>query len=566
MHFFDRYDLIRNWIFGDLRRIPSADPDKDVSETIRRIWTAVLAGALALLLAACGAADAPASTPDPAAEEAAARETAEAFLTAVNRGDLAAAAALSSEPLPAPSEPETELGRLLAPLTEPRRIEAQGALRREGDEALLAVSLLSPDPETLRAALGASMQEALDARLEAARRSDEVLNADLSVREELLGELTREALARCAETPQEPVARGAAELRLRLVDGAWRVVNGGELLARNAEDADALAAQLTAEAAEALQIEPKHYVLPLDAKAGTKPDLSGVLVTDDPDEVLAVLARPEAQRLLAGRELMWSPELTLYPDSLIRVYLDESILVIVWQEVTAWACGTYAEVLLADGSQLCRRLADDDFEAQSEYTPTEFAAQTNAVLLIGGDFYRYPGRWNGICVYEGQIERFEPDTSDCCFVTDRGELLFVYRGQFETQEEAQAYVDEHHVRFSVCFGPVVIEDGRDVTPDRYRWGEIFDRYARALIGCREEGHFLCCAVNAQSPGYYNLVYLSDATEAMLAHGVRRAYTLDGGRTATICFCGEVINTVQSGVERPMSDVIFFASALPEVTP
>ncbi|MBR0355163.1 MAG: hypothetical protein IJK35_07305, partial [Oscillospiraceae bacterium] len=169
-----------------------------MSETIRRIWTAVLAGALALLLAACGAADAPASTPDPAAEEAAARETAEAFLAAVNRGDLAAAAARSSEPLPAPSEPETELGRLLAPLTEPRRIEAQGALRREGDEALLAVSLLSPDPETLRATLGAAMQEALDARLEAARRSDEVLNADLSVREELLGELAREALARCA--------------------------------------------------------------------------------------------------------------------------------------------------------------------------------------------------------------------------------------------------------------------------------------------------------------------------------------------------------------------------------
>ena len=533
---------------------------------MRRIWTALLAAALALLLAGCGTVEPPpAETPDPAIEDAAAAEAAERFLAAVNGGDLSAAAALSEEPLSGPAEPATEAGRLLAAmLAEPRRIEARGALRRSGGEAVLPVAFLAPELEALREELGAAMQEALDARLAAATRSDEVLNADLSVREELLDELKTEALSRCAETEREAAERGAGELKLRLADGAWRVVNGGELMqALWPDDFDALAAGLLEEAAASLRAEPKHYVLPLDMKAGTRPDPDGYLVTDDPAEVLALLERPEAQRLLAGKELIWSPELTLYPDSLIRVYLDESILVIVWQEVTAWACGTYAEVVLADGSQLGRRLADDDFEAESEYTPTEFAAQTNAVLLIGGDFYRYPGRWNGICVYEGQIERFEPESSDCCFVTDRGELLFVYRGQFQTQEEAQAYVDEHHVRFSVCFGPVVIEDGQDVTPDRYRWGEIFDRYARALLGCKEELHYLSLAVNAQAPGYYNLVYLSDATEAMLAHGCRRAYVLDGGRTATICLGGEIINTVQSGVERPMSDVIFFASALPE---
>lgn len=539
---------------------------------MKRIWTALLTAALALLLAGCGteapnAGATPEPAPDPAAETAAAAETAERFLAAVNGGDLASAAALSDEPLSAPAEPETEAGRLLAGLLrEPGRIESRGELRREGDEAVLPVVFLAPDPAALRDGLGAAMQEALDARMEAAVRSDEVLNADLSVREELLDGLKAEALASCAETSPEAVERGEGELRLRLADGVWRVVNGSELLqALWPDDCDALAAELPEEAAASLRAEPKHYVLPVDMKAGTAPDPAGILVTDDPDEVLAVLARPEAQRLLEGKELIWSPDLELYPGSLIRVYLDESILVIVWQEVTAWACGTYAEVVLADGSQLGRRLADDAFEAESEYTPTEFAAQTNAVLLIGGDFYRYPGRWNGICVYEGRIERFEPDSSDCCFVTDRGELLFVYRGQFETQEEAQAYVDEHHVRFSVCFGPVVIEDGRDVTPDSYRWGEIYDRYARALIGCREDLHYLTCTVNAQAPGYYNLVYLSDAVEAMLRHGCRRAYTLDGGRTATICLCGEIINTVQSGVERPMSDVIFFASALPEVT-
>ena len=518
---------------------------------MKRIWTALLTAALALLLAGCGAEAPVEPTPDPQAQLAEASKAAERILSAVNETG--------------PAEPETENGRLLAALLrEPRRYEARGELRLDGESAALTLALLTPDADALRAPLAEAMQAALDARMNAARRSDELLNADLTLREGLREELEREALELCAEA-EIPAAEQGAELRLRLVDGAWLAENDAELSAAlRSADLDALAAELLGEAAGALRAEPKHYVLPLDAKQGTLPDPAGYGVTDDPAEVLAMLARPEAQRLLEGRELIWSPELELYPGSLIRYYLDESILVIVWQEVTAWACGTYAEVVVADGSQLCRRLADDDFEAETQYTPTEFAAQTNAVLLIGGDFYRYPGRWNGICVYEGRIERFEPESSDCCFVTDEGELIFVYRGQFETQEEAQAFVDEHRVRFSVCFGPVVIEDGQDVTPDRYRWGEIYDRYARALLGCKEERHFLSLAVNAQAPGYYNLVYLSDATNALLAHGVRRAYVLDGGRTATICLGGEIINTVQSGVERPMSDVIFFGSALPEV--
>ena len=49
---------------------------------------------------------------------------------------------------------------------------------------------------------------------------------------------------------------------------------------------------------------------------------------------------------------------------------------------------------------------------------------------------------------------------------------------------------------------------------------------------------------------------------MLARGCIKAYTLDGGQTATTVFNGQLINPVQFGVEKTISDIIYFATAKP----
>lgn len=521
---------------------------------MKNLYIRLSALALAILLLA-GCAAAPGAAPVQEREGAAVLESAERFLRALTDGSDEAAH---------PAVPETEAGRLLADaLRAARTLRVSGDPRLDGDSAVVPVAFSSPDPDALCEALGAVMQELLDARMEAAVRTDEVLAADLSLPPDLQKELGDEAMARCTAEPLTAVEQKTFDLALRLEDGVWQISDADALVnALRGEDFDALADELISRAAASLTTEPKHYVLPLDFKEGQAPDAAGFGVTEDPADVLALLERPEAQRLLKGKELMWRPDLELFPDSQIHYYLDETILVIVWQEVTAWACGTYAEVIVADGSQLGRKLAEDSFDSEALFVPSDYADQTKAVLVLGGDYYRYPGRYNGICVYEGQIFRFEPDSSDCCFVTDNGELLFTYRGQFRTQEECEAFIEEHHVRFSLCFGPVVIENGENVMPEQYRWGEIYDYYARALFGCREEGHYIALAVNARAPGYFHLVTLWDAVDALQQHGCTRAYALDGGQTATIVLGGEVLNTVQFGIEREMSDVVVFASALP----
>ena len=44
--------------------------------------------------------------------------------------------------------------------------------------------------------------------------------------------------------------------------------------------------------------------------------------------------------------------------------------------------------------------------------------------------------------------------------------------------------------------------------------------------------------------------------------VLTAYCLDGGQTGEVYFCGSVYNYIDFGVERPVSDILYFATAIP----
>ncbi len=117
--------------------------------------------------------------------------------------------------------------------------------------------------------------------------------------------------------------------------------------------------------------------------------------------------------------------------------------------------------------------------------------------------------------------------------------------------------------FSLSFGPVMVEKGVDVTPYDYPLGEVRDTYARCAIGQLGKLHYLAMTINCQSPDYYVYVTLRQAADSMIAHGCYNAYTLDGGQAGSIIIGNELINPVQFGVERRMSDIFYFATAIPK---
>ena len=57
--------------------------------------------------------------------------------------------------------------------------------------------------------------------------------------------------------------------------------------------------------------------------------------------------------------------------------------------------------------------------------------------------------------------------------------------------------------------------------------------------------------------------MSQFANNLLNLGITKAYALDGGQTATIVMNDEVINSVSYGAQRKISDIIYFATALPE---
>jgi exopolysaccharide biosynthesis protein len=140
-------------------------------------------------------------------------------------------------------------------------------------------------------------------------------------------------------------------------------------------------------------------------------------------------------------------------------------------------------------------------------------------------------------------------------------MHFSYRNQFSTIDEAQRFVEENDIVYSLCFGPVMIDNSVDVTPDNYQWGEIWDTYARAAIGMLGEHHYLTMNLNCGTGHLYHYATLRQAADAMVERGCIKAYTLDGGQTCCTVVNGELVSPVQFGNERYTSDIIYFATAI-----
>ena len=433
----------------------------------------------------------------------------------------------------------------------------EGSCQVTGETAQQQLSLTVLDADALAGTgLREALLERLNQRVILARRAAEIYSEDGSYRQELLQEDYETLLEERLTHPQDYLIHISVTLQYYDTESGWELQNLEELYPLR-PDSDALFAAAT----EALPYLPLHYAIEEQALCGPEPDESKFVLTEDPAVIAALLETPDAKRLIGEQTLVWNPDISLIPGTLLRCYLDESILCIVWQEEEALGVGTFSEIFIADGSQLRRKISSDEPWSLWFEKTSDFARKANAVLAVGGDFY-YHDRSCGISVYNREIIRFRPDNADTCFITADGDMLFRYRGDETSREETEQFLRDNDVLFSLAFGPVLIDDGVDVTPDFYPWGEINDYYARSALGLLGRHHYLTMNLNCGKGEYDHLPSLRHAADAMVARGCYKAYTLDGGQTASTAFHYELINPVQFGWEKPISDVIYFATAVP----
>ena len=309
-----------------------------------------------------------------------------------------------------------------------------------------------------------------------------------------------------------------------------------------------------------LSIEKVYWLNDHDQIA-PEPDQDKFGTTSDPASMQGFL--DQAKALLGVEETLFSLDTRLYAGSEITYYLDETIMVITWQELIDGSVYTLSEVKIAHPSQFRRFLADGVYGSDKQYVTTQMAATVNAVTASSGDFYKF--RPYGIKVYDGQVMHVN-SVVDTLFITDEGEFLFSFRGEIKDKETAQKFVDENNVRFSLAFGPVLVKDSQRMTiPGNYTLGEVDDNYPRAAIAKMPgELHYLMVAAN-QDPdrGYNRVPTMPEFADRIHSFGAVQAYALDGGQTAVIVTNDKLINRPSYGYQRAISDIIYFATAIPD---
>ena len=267
-----------------------------------------------------------------------------------------------------------------------------------------------------------------------------------------------------------------------------------------------------------------------------------------------------AAPLLDGQSTLFSPETEIREGSTIHYYLDDTILSITWKEMHDYSVYTFSEVKIAHPSQFRRFLAGGEYGSDMQYLTTEMAAEVNAVVASAGDFYRF--RDFGAVVYKGEAKRVEGTYAETCYIDANGDMHFTYGGDVLTVDEVQQFVDERDIRFSLAFGPILVDNYEVVPHTWYGVGEINEGYARSGLLQMDTLHYI--VVTANTTGVYQQIpTVEQFRNNVAATGCRMAYCLDGGQTATIVMNDELMNRPVYGQQRKISDIIYFATAVPD---
>lgn len=399
----------------------------------------------------------------------------------------------------------------------------------------------------------------------------QVYNPDKTYLESTARTLYSRVLKSSLKEENETVKK-TVELKIVCIGGKWRISSDealieeiSKVLGDKKQSPDKLLDEFIRNECETARLSAKyiekHFTIDFDNPVSPEPDRNRYGITTDPAEVQRVV--DGAAGLLQGQSLVWNPDIEIIPGSDIRYYYDDSILVIVWREERDGTAATFAEVKIADASQLRRKLANDQYNPPATLwkEATVLSEEANAVLATGSDLYAF--RWQGIFSYGGKAYRAFTNYVQSCHITYSGDMLFTNRYELNSIREAQRYVEENDIMFTLAFGPVLVKDGEPWITYDYAIGEIFEEYARAAMGQLGELHYLMTVMNKDDK--YELMRnpnLVEMQNLMIEKGCVQAYALDGGQTAAIIIDNEMITRPTYGWERIYCDILYFATAIP----
>ena len=293
----------------------------------------------------------------------------------------------------------------------------------------------------------------------------------------------------------------------------------------------------------------------LSAAAGSAEE---IVFTEDSGEF-----RPLPINLDGGAPLTdvkYKSEIMAYEDPTIRVdrYRVES---------KEWTCTYYyAIVTIKDPSQLRTASADEyhPFSSPAKLSAHAIAKRKNAVLAINGDYCAaFSGnRSTNYVLRQGTVYQDSAEAGlDILLIDEDGDFHVL------TPDQDLANIDKTQINGkkvinALQFGPALVIDGQPVPDEVIMSQDRNPAYAKPGAG-----EIRMCIAQIDTLKYMVLTCAHWGMElnrfrdlAMSLADCKTIYALDGGLSANLIFLGRKINNVQKGSNRPVTDIIYFASA------
>ncbi len=437
-------------------------------------------------------------------------------------------------------------------------VQAVGEMQTEGRHARQMLSVTYLDLKHLIQPVKSRAEENI-ADYVANHSNAEIYDEEDNYRTEWMEEAYRKAVRSTLSDVKKYYTTVELPLQLTYENGHWLTKPDEQMVTAfsgGITTLDTFANNLKSEALAEITYIPKRYTIAEEALLAPAPNAEKFGATADIEEIKALYA---SSKLTEGRTLFFD-ETANFKGKEFRYYMDETIFVVAWKELYQGKYCAFAEVFIADPSQFRRKLAADTYGSGIQKTASQLARESNAVIAMNGDYYKY--RSEGITVYQRELYRFRPQKLECCHINTAGDMLFTYAGDLPTEADARTYIEQNDVLFTLTFGPVLVANGELHSFARdYLLGQGMQYYSRAALGQSGSCHYLLMNLNY---GYGSRgATLAEEAKIMQGKGCENAYALDGGQTAEMVIQNRVFNAIDYGNERMVSDIIYFGTALPE---
>lgn len=222
-------------------------------------------------------------------------------------------------------------------------------------------------------------------------------------------------------------------------------------------------------------------------------------------------------------------------------------------------------VKIAHPSQL-RTEMSGTYGRQVTTVATTIAKRVNAVIAINGDFYGY--RSDGIVIRQGHMYRNRPKKGyDTLLIDEKGDLHALFNADADVfnavyEKMGGAWDEGGTIINAWTFGPTLIVDDQLAHEEFVRYNTGEKKHTQRMVIAQDGplSYLLVCCSGPESKNSKGLT-IQEMAEYMLTLDCDIAYNLDGGSSSSLVFNNKKVNSLDTHKKRPISDIIYFATAL-----